>query len=79
MASEEGQKVFNEVLFVLEGTDLDYSLLQLKNENHTGAGYTIEIKAFLGMVRKQQIGKIAEKNNLRLSENLSGLTLTKEN
>jgi hypothetical protein len=79
MASEEGQKVFNEVLFVLEGTDLDYSLLQLKNENHTGAGYTIEIKAFLGMTRKQQIGKIAEKHKLLLSESPEGLTLVKNN
>lgn len=72
----EGQMVFNEVLFVLEGTDLDYSLLQLKNMPN---GYMIEIKAFLGMVRKQQIGKIAEKHKLLLSENPQGLTLTKNN
>ncbi len=77
MGFEEGQKVFNEILFVLEGTGIDYSSLQLKN-GKPPSEYTIEIKAFIGMARKQQIKKIAEEHNLRLSENPQGLTLTKK-
>ncbi len=80
MDSKEAQLVINEVLAVLEETELDkYSVMGIKGKKEYSEDYTVCIKGFLGAVRKQRIYEIAKKHGLQAQEDIEGLTIYKSN
>ncbi len=78
MDSSEAQIVLAEILKVLENSSLDsYLLAEIKGSHVNAEGYAVEIKAFLGTVREQQVYGIAKKYGLGVKEGREGLTLYK--
>jgi cell division protein FtsL len=76
--SKEAQLVTGEVLAVLEETAMDkYIVIAVKK----GASddYSVCIKGFLGVLRKQRVYDIAEKHGLQATEDIEGLILYKSN
>lgn len=78
MDSNEAQQLLLEVLQILEYSALDvYSLAEVKGDDTFATGYAVIVRAFLGVVRKQQVYDIAKKHGLIVLEEKEGLTLYK--
>lgn len=78
MDSNEAQQLLLEVLQVLEYSVLDaFSVAGVKGDNTFATGYAVIVRAFLGVVRKQQVYDLAKKHGLIVLEEREGLTLYK--
>ncbi len=73
MNKNEASVVLDEVLRVLEDTNLGkYSVIQSMGKS---GDYSVCVKAFLGIARKQQLEIIARKHKLKMSEEPQALVL----
>jgi hypothetical protein len=78
MESSEAQHVLTEILEILENSSMDsYLLAEVIGSHVNPEGYAVEVKAFLGTVRKQRVYDIAKKHGLNVIEEREGVTLYK--